>query len=553
MTVFCAIALAITIPLGQIPAGEKKPPSGRIAGRVVAADTGKPIRYATVRILSFNVKGVNRATRTDAQGRFEYAGLETGEYWLSAEAERYLEVDFGGRPTDGRTTLSRPIRIKDGENFTKAEFSLPRGAAIEGSLLDEFGDPAPGLMVRVAQVVYAGGRRRLMPIGGPGQARTTDDKGRFRVYGLAPGTYYVSALSGAFAAQAETGGFAPTYYPGTADLMTAKPVRLDTGQELDLTFPLVPARMARLSGRVVNATGEPVARATLTLSTSDRLGLSDFNITRGVTEPDGTFVFHNVPPGSFALQGYGAQVSSAGNLGASEFGWLPMVVDGNDQADLVLRVAQGPSLKGRVSLDDPSTAFNARAAGVLVTAVPVEFDSAPVGGGPPPYTIADDGVFEVKNMSGRRIIRVSVQNPGWMLKRITRQSRDITDEPMDFSKGEIAEIEVVLTNRVTSITGAVADAEGNRVTDYSVVFFATDPAKWTVRSRFIALGRPSQDGSFIVRGLPPDEYFAVALRSTQGTEWQDPEWLNAIQEPAARFFLGDGEQKTLALRLSERR
>jgi hypothetical protein len=328
-------------------------------------------------------------------------------------------------------------------------------------------------------------------------------------------------------------------------------VRLSAGQELELTFPLTPARMARLSGRVVDAAGKGVPRATMTLSTSDRLGISDFNITRGVTETDGTFVFRSVPPGTFTLQGYGAATAPGGNLGVAEFGWLPLVVDGNDQAGLVLRVSAGPSLKGRVTVEDQSVPFNAREAGVRVATIPIEFDSAPVGGGPPPFTIDDAGVFEVKNMSGRRIMRVSVRNQGWMLKQITHQSRDITDEPVDFSKGEIDGVEVLLTNRVTTVSGAVTDAEANPVSDYSVVLFATDRAKWTDRSRFIMLGRPTQDGAFTVRALPPDEYFAVALPGTLGSQWQDPEFLATIQERATRFFLGEGEQKTLTLRVRD--
>jgi hypothetical protein len=549
MTLCVAALTLITFVLA--PAQDAKEPSARIAGRVVAGDTGKPLRYATVRILSFSVSGVNRATRTDAQGRFEFAGLRPGEYRLSASAERYLGMDFGGRPSDGRSTLSQPIVLSDSEQFVKADFALARGGAIEGTLLDEFGDPAPGLAVQVARLEYAAGRRRLMPIGGPGQAKTTDDKGRFRVFGLAPGTYYVTALSGAFAAQAETGGFAPTHYPGTADVMAATPVALGAGQHLDLTFPLVPARMARIAGRVVDSSGAPVARGTLMLSTADRLGISDFNITRGVTETDGTFVFRNVPPGTYSLQGYGAQVvPNAGNLGASEFGSLPLVIDGNDQGSLLLRVAKGPSLKGRVLVEDPtSTPFNPRTAGFNVSAIPVEFDSAPVGGGPAPSTVNEDGTFEVMNMSGRRILRAGTRAPGWMVKRITRLGRDITDEPVDFTRGEVADVEVLLTDRVPVITGNVTDEQGKGAHGYSVVVFATDPSKWTDRSRFIALGRPSQDGSFSVRALPPDEYFAVALPATQGSEWQDPDFLKALEEGATRFFLGEGERKALTLRL----
>ena len=547
MTVLVVVALSICAAV-TLQEPEVRKPSGRIAGRVVAADSGKPLPYARVRLYSYTLP-VNRLSLTDAEGRFELAGLEAGEYRLNAGAERYLTMDLGGRPDVGMSSSTQPVILKDGEQFVKADFKLPRGGAIEGTLVDEFGDSAPGLAVQLARLQYAGGRRRLMPVGGPGQTRLTDDKGRFRVHGLAPGTYYVSALSGAFATQAETGGFAPTYYPGTPDVSAAKPVTVGVGQNLELTFPLTPARMARLSGRVVNAAGEPV-RGTLMLSTSDRLGISDFNITRGASEPDGTFVFRNVPPGSYTIQGFGAQVvSNAGNLGASEFGWLSLTVDGSDQQGLVVRVSKGPSLKGRVVPEDPAASFDPRAAGFGVSAIPVEFDSAPVGGGPAPFTVNEDGTFELMNMSGRRVLRAQTRSPGWMVTRITRQSHDITDEPVDFTKGDVEDVEVTVTNRVPVISGTVTDDRGQRVRGYAIVLFATDPSKWTDRSRFIALGRASPDGTYTVRALPPDEYYAVALPDVQGSEWQDPDYLKILQESATRFFLGEGEQKALSLRL----
>jgi hypothetical protein len=444
--------------------------------------------------------------------------------------------------------IPRGVALRDGDLFDKADFSLPRGGAIEVRLLDEFGEPAPGLQVQLSQVQYAGGRRRLMPTGNAGTPARTDDRGFIRLHGLPPGSYYVSALSGAFAEQAETGGFAPTYYPGSADLSAATPVRLGVGQALTISFPLTPARMARISGRVVDASGAP-ARGSVFLSSADSTGLSEFFNTRGESEPDGTFVFRNVPPGKFTLQAYGAQVvAGAGNLGASQFGWLPLVVDGEDQAGLTVRVAAGPSLKGRVETDDvQGTPFNPR--DVQVTALPVQFDSAPVGGGPPPFSMQEDGSFEVKNLSGRRLIRVSVRNPGWMLKRITRAGRDITDEPVDFTKADVDGVEVILSNRVTSITGRVTDEKANPVTDYAVLVFAGDRSKWTDRSRFIALGRPTQDGTFRIAGLPPEDYFAIALPAVQGSQWQDPEFLKTLEDVATRFLLGEGEAKTLTLKL----
>lgn len=548
MTSRLAVVLGLMLIASTGAAQEaQKTPSARITGRVIAADTGKPIRHALVWMVS--QQGRQSATRTDAQGRYEFSALAAGTYRLDARADRYLRMYLGGQAYSGLSAVvPRGVTLRDGEQFDKADFSLPRGGAIEVRLLDEFGDPAPGLQVQLSQVQYAGGRRRLMPQGGPGTATRTDDRGFVRVHGLAPGTYYVSALSGAFAEQAETGGFAPTYYPGTSDLAAATPVRLEIGQELPLSFQLTPARMARLAGRVVDAAGAPT-HASVMLSSADSAGLSEFFVTRGESEPDGSFVFRNVPPGKFTLQAYGAQVvAGAGNLGASQFGWLPLIVDGTDQPDLTVRVAAGPSLKGRVASDD-STGAPLNPRDVSITALPVQFDSAPVGGGPPPFAMQDDGTFEVKNLSGHRLIRVSVRNPAWMLKRITRMGREVTDEVLDFTKGDVDGVEVFLTDRVTAVSGRVTDDKGNPVSDYAVLIFAADRSKWTDRSRFIALGRPTQDGSFRVAGLPSDDYLAIALSAVQGSQWQDPDYLKSLEEAATRLLLGDGESKTLTLRL----
>lgn len=84
--------------------------------------------------------------------------------------------------------------------------------------------------------------------------------------------------------------------------------------------------------------------------------------------------------------------------------------------------------------EDPATPLDPRAADFDPAAFPVEFDSAPVGGGPAPFTLNEDGTFELMNMSGRRVLRAQTASPGWMVKRITRQSDDITDLPIDFTK-----------------------------------------------------------------------------------------------------------------------
>jgi hypothetical protein len=530
-----------------------KPPTARISGRVVAADTGKPIRWATVRLVSSQGRQLYKST--DVQGRFLFDALAAGSYRLDARADRYVPMDFGGRPYTGLSAVAqKPITIREGEQFDRADLKLPRGGAIEGRLLDEFGDPAPGLMVQLSQVVYAGGRQRLMPTGSRDRSLLSDDRGHFRIHGITPGTYYLSVLSGVFAEQAEAGGFAPTYFPGSTDLSKAQPLTVAAGQEItNLTFPLTPARMARISGRAVDEAGNPVGGASLMLATADGSGVSDFLITRAQGNPDGTFVLRNVPPGRFTLQGFGRPPAGGPmNLAAGPFGSLPLTVTGEDQAGLVLRITTGPSLIGRIVSDDPTVPL-ANLFDVHVGAFPVEFNTAPVAGGPSPYEAKEDGTFEVKNLSGQRVIRVSVRNPRWMLKRVMRGGRDVTDEPIDFTgKDAVGDVEVVLTNRVTSIEGGVTDERGEPIANYSVLVFAVDPSKWTDRSRFVTTARPSQDGTFIVRGLPPDDYYVIALEEALGTEWQDPEFLKPLRELATGVLLGDGEAEKLTLKVVRR-
>ncbi len=97
------------------------------------------------------------------------------------------------------------------------------------------------------------------------------------------------------------------------------------------------------------------------------------------------------------------------------------------------------------------------------------------------------------------------------------------------------------------------DADEKPVRDYSVIVFSAERERWTFPSRFVALARPNQDGRFTVSRLPPDDYLAIALPTVQGTEWQDPEFLDQLVREATPFGLTAGEAKTLELKLTKPR
>jgi protocatechuate 3,4-dioxygenase beta subunit len=524
--------------------------TARIAGRVIDAVSGKPIRNARLLLLPVDGQRLTNWQRTNNQGRFEYTSLQARRYTLSAQADGFVSLEFGQkRPGESGTQ----ILLEDGGSFT-ADITLPRASAIEGTLLDEFGDPAPSVVVQIATRQYAAGRQRLMPLTGRLQLAVTDDLGRYRIAAVPPGDYYVSGLSGAYTDANEVGGFAPTYFPGTTDSGAAAPVTVSFGADASAAFSLVPAKTLTVAGVMVDSNGRPVTgRGTVWLATPDRLQRADFNLARGATAPDGRFVLRNVPQGSYTMQGFGPpppDYRGPMNLGAMPFGWLPITVGDVDLDDVTLKVAGGVTMRGKLVFED-SGVPPPKSDELRVTAIPVEYDSAPVGGGPAPSETRGDFTFEVTRLSGMRRVFVSSSSPAWTLKKIILNGSDITDTAVDLRSKDVDGVEVVLTSKVSRLGGGVSDDKGP-IADYVVVIFSSDPSKWIDRSRFVLTARPTQQGRFDVRGMPPDDYLLVALPSVAGSEWQDPDFLQQIRSQATPLSIMEGEAKTVELRLKKR-
>jgi hypothetical protein len=88
---------------------------------------------------------------------------------------------------------------------------------------------------------------------------------------------------------------------------------------------------------------------------------------------------------------------------------------------------------------------------------------------------------------------------------------------------------------------------------YVTALFALEPEKRRPPTRYVRTARPDQDGRFKIAGLPPGEYLAIALDSADPAEMTDPEFLGRIEARGVRFGLGEGETKTLDLRLNSPR
>jgi hypothetical protein len=137
------------------------------------------------------------------------------------------------------------------------------------------------------------------------------------------------------------------------------------------------------------------------------------------------------------------------------------------------------------------------------------------------------------------------------LKAVTLDGDDITDVPTRVTEeAKLGALRVVVTDRVTDLSGSVVGARGEPLKEYVVVVHPVDEKEGMASARYIRTGRPDQDGRFRIRGLPPGRYLAAAVELLeQGREW-DPEFVRRVRDTATPFTLAEGQALTLSLTLT---
>src|SRR5262249_42950366 len=127
---------------------------------------------------------------TDDRGGFTFTNLPAGEFTISASKPGYLESIFGQKRA-GSGRPGTPVQLAAGQKLDHLSLQIPRGGVITGTILDEQGDPAFGVNVRALRYAMRTGERVLQSAAGA----QTDDRGIYRITGLLPGEYVISATS----------------------------------------------------------------------------------------------------------------------------------------------------------------------------------------------------------------------------------------------------------------------------------------------------------------------------------------------------------------------
>jgi hypothetical protein len=523
-----------------------------LRGMIVAADNGSPIRRAQVRVSSPDARE-GRVAATDAQGRFEIRELPAGRYSMTASKGGFVSLQFGQRrPSESGT----PIELGDGQTLDKITIALPRGSVLGGRVTDEFGEPVANASVTAWRYAYVAGARRMMPASGANARDTTDDQGQFRLFGLPPGDYYVSAMLRSGGPEVtdpmgELSGYAATYYPGTTNLAEAQRVTLAVSQEnTGVHFGLIATRLVRVSGQVISSSGAPVTGGMIMLAPVSSSGGSRALMTQqggaaNRIDANGTFRLPNVAPGRYQLQ-----ARAGGRDG--ELARMDLTVGTDDVEGLTLVTAPGSLVNGTI-MSDTGEPFDFRPQQLQVSARAAAPETPGFGGGGG-SRVGDDWSFTLRNVSEPILIRASSPQ-GWTLKSVLFNGQDVTDAAMDVPAGQtVSGLQIVMTRKIAGVSGLVTDARGTPALDATVVVFPANEKLWTYQSRFIRAARPDQEGRYRITPLPgPEQYLVVAVQGLEDGQAGDPDFLAAVKDSAAKFELTEGETKAVDVKLMSQR
>lgn len=563
--------------------------SAQIAGAITSSDaTPVPLRRVTVALIG--ERGVKATAVTDDAGRFVFTSLPADRYSLTASKGGYVPMSYGSKRPGGSGT---PVVVADGQRATIA-MRLFKGSVITGTVRDERGRPLPAATVtvqryavspltgeRALESVIFGSANAVVPgymvDAFPGTA-VTDDRGEYRIFGLAPGDYVVVAsakppritirvtdvhrVSAADVLRAErllrgsAGGsatdapteardisrvdHAPVFYPAALSPADATTISLGAAEErsgIDIAVRYVST--ARVSGFVTGPDGSPIYNAQVSVMSNPLTasGRVDRSTRSGA---DGEFTIPANPPGRYQIQ---ASVYPEGFFGTAE-----VEFSGRDITTSIV-LLPGVTISGRIIYDGKTPAPPFSAASPFLRR-----SQFAIGGGT--YRIETDGRITFANVvPGQYRLSINGRPPeGWILRSVIINGTDVSDIPFDVTRGtNIDNLDFILTDRPAEISGVLQNADGSPATDYVLVVFSGDPRYRLAPSRRTHHVRPDINGRFIVRNLPAGEYLLAAVTDIEPGQWNDRAFLNELAAASPiKITLAEGDKKVQDIRIAGR-
>lgn len=515
---------------GQAGQPRQPQPPGKITGRVLRVDTGRPLPKASVTLAPEGRFSDVMTVRVDGNGAFEFSEVVPGRYRVSAERNGYVRQTYGQRGGGPGVVLE----VQSKQVVDKIQFSLERGGVISGNVLDEDNEPVEGVDVRAMRVRFVpGGKQRTIAL----KTARTDDLGNYRLTGLSPGFYYVQAAGRGeflnFSAVATGFSYAGNFYPGVMTREEAQRIQVAAaGETRRIDFSLREAKTYSVSGVVIDP--QP-ASGPRNYSVGMARGGSTF-FSAGVNE-EGKFTLRGLEPGEhnvFAL----SIVSSQGLGTAQRRGYSKVTITDSDQ-HVVIELGKSAEVSGEVKLTGqgalPSRTF---------VQLQSENENAPNASAP-----VAEGKFEMKNVAdGSFSFVANDPTNATYLTEARCGSEDYTMRKVELTlESKLLDCVLTLAADVGQVTATVT-REGNPAEGSIVVFIVADEER-RKNPRNTVLGQTAPNGTAQVRGIVPGDYIVYAMMPADDAPYYDPEFVARNRDTGTKVTIRPTDQQAIALKV----
>ena len=491
---------------GHVTLGGKPAPNVIVTLTRATAD---PMKSMTA---MFESKPVLRVT-TDGEGVYRFDHVAAGRYALNTYAPAYVA------PSEPSSFLSqgRVINITEGKAVENEDFALTRGGVITGRVTDAQGRAAVALMIKLTPADGEKAESASDPLAGLpfGNAMySTDDRGVYRIYGLAAGRYLVSIYSTGAAGIGAMGRqryHEQTFHPGVTDKAKAAIVEVKAGAEvsgIDIRLGL-PSQTYKASGRIVDAaTGKPFSAAAASYGVTSGASKSITPRALGTTpNARGEFQMDGIVPGKYHA-----------------FAWFdddsefysddtPFEVTNGDVTGITVKVHRGQIVSGTVVIEGADQEAQAQLAQLRLQ-VSNRSDDITV---PRQMTVrvAPDGTFRLAGVQPGYLsfYTSSFLNPTKLAVLRTERGGTAQAEGLRVAAGEsVTDIRVVMAITSGVLRGEIKTTGDGDLDDYDVEVTATRVGSDQPFSR--NTDGVDANGRFTIEELIPGDY-EVTVRATE--------------------------------------
>jgi hypothetical protein len=495
---FCLPAKAQTNPQNKTI----KKPTGSVSGYVTVKGKAKSGIVVGVRTADLSPQaGPLRKAVTDADGNYRVKDLPAGTYQVLPVAPAFIVSDLNSLGRQGKSVI-----LEDGENVEGIDFSISRGGVITGRVSQADGRPIIEERVTVTLVEETVRPGQNQPMG-PGAQ--TDDRGIYRVFGLAAGRYKVFVGQSADSFPTNMGPGRPiyerVYYPDVANSNEARVIELGEGSEaanIDITVGESRKGFAA-SGLVVDTdTNQPLSSLRIGLQKIVGDRAAGFAGSTVVSDRLGAFRFENLTAGKYAVVSM-PQPNSDQRIDSITF----VVVD-QDVSGLTLKASRGASVSGTIFIEGTHDKTVQNKIAQLRLQAYVRGDSPGAGSGQS-SSIGPDGSFRVGGLQpGTAFFQLSAQDrsllTGFVVSHLERNGA-VLQRGLEIKSGEqILGVKVVVVYGTGIVRGTVKIENGPLPTGARFTVRLVDPnapSKMVGRSQ----GADAR-GRFVIEGVAAGSY-----------------------------------------------